>query len=57
MKTYILITGKELSFEKIKNVIENSFFCSQVTPNRLTVEKGDEHIFIDYDDSMRNDYE
>ena len=57
MESYILIAEKTLSFEILKNLMQKQFTCYDVGNSRLTVERGDEHIFIDFDDDMREDYD
>ena len=57
MKTVILITNKSDTFDFLKEIIGKAFQCSLVLDNRLTVENDEEHLFIDADDSMKNDYD
>lgn len=57
MKNYILIAEKSVTFDVLKETFQKKFTCYEVLPNRLTIEKDDEHIFIDFDDEMKNNYE
>ena len=57
MESYILITEKSLSLEVIKNLFQKKITCYEVSESRITLEKGNEHIFIDFDDDMREDYD
>jgi hypothetical protein len=57
VKTLILITENSVTFEFLKNEIGKKFQCSKVLDNRLTVESESEHLFIDFDDNMRDDYD
>ncbi|MBQ4496757.1 MAG: hypothetical protein II973_04545 [Spirochaetaceae bacterium] len=57
MESYILIAEKSFSFESLKDLLQKKFTCYEVSNSRLTVESGDEHIFIDFDDDMREDYD
>ncbi len=57
MKTVILITDKSVTFDFLKEKIRKIFQCSLVLDNRLTVENEVEHLFIDADDCMKNDYD
>lgn len=57
MESYILIAENSFSFENLKDLLEKKFTCYGVSNSRLTVESGNEHIFIDFDDDMREDYD
>ena len=57
MKTVILITDKSVTFENLKDTIGKNFQCSLVLNNRITVENESEHLFIDADDNMKEDYD
>lgn len=57
MESYILIAEKSLSFRNLKEILLKKFICYEVSESRLTVENGKDHIFIDYDDNMKEDYE
>ncbi len=57
MKTYILFADKALSFEKAKIMLQSSFTCNETLPNRLTIELLRDHLYIDFDNDIRADYE
>ena len=57
MKTVILITDISLTFEKLESIIKQNFNCYRPMADRLTVESEKDHLFIDFDDDMRNDYD
>lgn len=57
MQSYILIADNLLSFEKIEEILKEKFDCSKVSDNRLSIECKSEHLFIDFDNSIKNDYE
>lgn len=56
MKTIILITDISLTFDKLESILKNNFVCYRAIEDRLTVEEGSKHLFIDFDDEMQNDY-
>lgn len=57
MQSFILIADNLLSFEKIEEILKEKFDCSKVSDNRLSIESESEHLFIDFDNSIKNDYE
>ena len=57
MKNLILITECNFTFVLLQDTLEKKFQCSLVLDNRLTVENAEEHLFIDFDDSMKDDYD
>lgn len=57
MKTLILIADVSITFSIMQETLGKKFRCSIVMENRLAIENGSEHIFIDFDDDIKNDYE
>lgn len=57
MQNFILISDNSLSFEKIEQILKEKFDCSKVSDNRLSVSNETEHLFIDFDNSIKEDYE
>ena len=57
MKTLILITEQSVTFDLLKEIFRKKFQCSQVLDNRLTIESASDHLFIDFDDNIKDDYD
>ena len=57
VKTLILITENPVTFELLKDTIGKKFHCSEVLDNRLTIESASDHLFIDFDDNIKDDYD